>query len=157
MNQFQRLIARVFRISDRAALEERQHLLQSWRSMLQTFLALERTIPAAPPEISLGIVEARGQIMRLKAQLRQWGVEIVDLADELLVADAPEVEHQLRLLATHRRNLEVLLQQEQHYGAHDAPLHVVNSISSTRGEIAQIKRRLRAWQAPVADQQNDEP
>lgn len=158
MNQLQLLIARVFHISSQPAIEERQQLLQSWRSILRTCLALEGTMPdAMPPEIALGIVKARGQIMQLKDQLRQSGVEIVDLADELFVPDAPDVKHQLRLLATHRRNLEMLLQQEQHYGAHDAPLHVINSITSTQNEIAQIKRRLRAWQAPVADQQNDEP
>jgi len=155
MNKFQVLGARIFRITDRARTEENQQLLQSWRSILQTLLELDRTLPSPPPELALGIVEARGQIMRLKTHLRQVGVAIVDLADELAVANAPEVEHQLKLLALHRRNLEVLLQQEQHYSAHDVPLHVVNSITSERSEIAQIKRRLRTWQAPVTDQQNE--
>ena len=156
MNKFQVLAARIFRITVRPATEGTQQLLQSWRSILQILMKLDGTLPSSAPELALGIVEARGQILRLKTCLRQAGVDIVDLADELVVANAPEVEHQLKLLALHRRNLGVLLEQEQNYGAHAAPLHVVNSITSERSEIAQIKRRLRTWQAPVTDQQNDD-
>ena len=155
MNLFQRTLVRVFGIPELPAIEEYHQLLRSWRTVLQTCLALEHAVSSAPPEIAIAIVEARGEITRLKTQLRQWGVDVVDLPDELLMGDASEVAHQLSLLAIHRGNLEILLRQHQSYDERDAPLHLINSIAMERGAVAQIKRRLRDWQAPVTDQPQD--
>jgi hypothetical protein len=135
---------------------EQKALLGSWRQLLQVCLGLYHALDKTTllPEVAAGIVQARSEIARIKTLLRQSGVQVTDLPDELVVADASEVTHHLKLLATYRRNLSLLLQQQQNYGDL-APPAVVHSIESTRHEIAQLKRRLREWQAPVEDHPND--
>ena len=134
-----------------SAVEHYQQLLCSWRTILQTCLALEHTITAAPPEVAIGIATARGEITRLKAELRQWGVDVADLADELAIADAsrgrpstqPPHDTSPQSGALHPATAPTIVITR--------PVQVLNGIAETRREIAQIKRRLHdgRYQSPI--------
>ena len=157
MSKPQSLFGRKSSAPEPSALAEQKHLLHSWRTMLRVCLELNHALDPAliPTEVANSIVEARGEITRIKAMLREQGEEVADLADEVPVADASEVKHQLNLLAIHRRSLEQLLRQQEHFGERDTPPAVTNGILNARTEIAQIKRRLTEWQAPVSDLPSD--
>jgi formylglycine-generating enzyme required for sulfatase activity len=59
-----------------------------------------------------------------------------------------------RLLAVHRRTIEVLETQRAYFGAFTPP-YIWHQFDETRGEIAHIKGELRALGAPAEDQPGD--
>jgi hypothetical protein len=67
-----------------------------------------------------------------------------------------ETANQRELLATHRKNLHLLLRQQAQYGGqgHTA-LDVLNNIDQTRAEIRRIKGVLRGWRVLVQDLPDD--
>jgi hypothetical protein len=138
-------------------IEQHQSLLASWRKMLALCLSLQQELGEqhAPTGVAVGIVEARGEIARLKGLLRGWGENVSDLPDELTTADTREITHSLRLLEIHRRNLAQHLRQAQMHGEREVPPAISNGIAEARREIATLKRRLRDWGAPVADAAGD--
>jgi hypothetical protein len=50
-----------------------------------------------------------------------------------------DIDHQLRLLEIHRRNLQHYISQQAHFGAF-TPAMVINSIREVRENIHRIKR-----------------
>lgn len=69
--------------------------------------------------------------------------------------DSEEITRQQQLLATNRRTLAVLIQQQSKLGAY-VPAYVVLSIEDARAEIQRVKDVLRAWGTEVEDHPNDE-
>ncbi|HJZ48050.1 MAG TPA: hypothetical protein VKE41_12820 [Roseiflexaceae bacterium] len=69
-----------------------------------------------------------------------------------------DINHQLRLLEIHRRNLAHLVKQAAHYGGEDeTPVYIANSLQENRDNIRRIKGILRGWGTAVVDGPNDEP
>jgi nucleoside phosphorylase len=67
------------------------------------------------------------------------------------------IAQQQRLLATHRRTLAILLdQQAQHTPAY-APPSIAHGIAEARAQILRIKAALRGWGQPAEDEPNDAP
>jgi hypothetical protein len=66
-----------------------------------------------------------------------------------------EIEGQLRLLATYRRNLNHLLQQQAQTGSANVPLNIINDIEDSRANIQRLKGILRTWGAIVEDHPDD--
>lgn len=141
----------------RTTAEEQLSLLAHWRKLLQVCLSLHDALDpnTRPPEVALGIVHARSAIGQLKVALREAGEDVADMADELTVADANAIEHELLLLTTYRRNLSILVRQQAQYAGQPPPPVLVNQLVEVRGKLAQIKRRLRDWQVPVDDLPDD--
>ena len=69
--------------------------------------------------------------------------------------DADDIDNQLKLLATHRRQLAILIQQQTKFGAF-VPAYVVLSIEETRAEILRIKTALREWSVEIENLPDDE-
>src|SRR5437868_374269 len=67
-----------------------------------------------------------------------------------------EIDHQLRLLATYRKTLAILLEQLARHTAAHVPPAVEHGIREARESIRQAKYNLRDWGVAVADQPNDE-
>jgi molecular chaperone DnaK len=67
-----------------------------------------------------------------------------------------EIDAQQNLLATHRRTLSVLLQQQAQHTLAYAPPGTINSIMEARDNIRRIKEMLRDWGVAVQDHPNDE-
>ncbi len=59
-------------------IEQHLSLLGSWRKMLEICLKLQQDLgeQSAPTSVAVGIVEARGEITRLKALLHGWGEDV---------------------------------------------------------------------------------
>jgi hypothetical protein len=68
--------------------------------------------------------------------------------------DADDIDNQLKLLATHRRQLAVLVQQQTKFGAY-VPAYVVLSIEETRAEIQRVKTVLREWSVEIESLPDD--
>lgn len=132
-------------------------LLGGWRAALRVVLAQQRAGDAAqlPAEAALTLVQARGEIGRIKALLRGWGEVVADLPDDQEIANPEDVAQQLRLLDAFRRRLAVQLRQAAQFAERDRPPHLAADIDDAREHIRQIKAQLRAWQAPVADTAED--
>lgn len=69
---------------------------------------------------------------------------------------AEQVVQQLQLLTTHRRTLQIYLQQQAEIGKAYSPPSLVNGIYDTRGNIQRIKAVLRAANVVVADEPDDD-
>ena len=138
-------------------IEQHQSLLSSWRKMLEICLALQQELgeQRAPTNVAVGIVEARGEITRIKGLLRGWGEDAIDLPDEMTTADTGEIARNLHLLEIHRRTLAHYLHQMQMLGERDTPPMIINGLADVRRQIATLKRRLRQWNAPVTDVDGD--
>ena len=138
-------------------ITQHQQLLTSWRNILHTCLDLQLALRDRinSPDIAIGIVQARSEIERIKLLLRTWGQDVIDQPEELSIANAEAVTHQLKLLAIHRGNLANFLKQQQLYGERDAPPMILNGIAASRLEIQRIKSLLRTWNAPVNDEPDD--
>jgi hypothetical protein len=67
-----------------------------------------------------------------------------------------DIDAQIQLLNTHRRNLVLFLQQQASIGINYAPPGIVNSIYDTRLIIQNIKAVLHAWGVDIEDHPNDE-
>jgi hypothetical protein len=137
---------------------EQRDLLASWRSLLQTTFAIYHALDPAlrPPELMVGITKARSMIAQVKARLRAAGVAVDDQPDEVTAADPATVNHNLRLLSVHRRNLSLLFQQRHLHGPGTPPAQVVHQVEATQRQVAEIKRRLREWQISVDDLPEDD-
>jgi hypothetical protein len=157
MNWLKTLFAGQSAFSRQELIAQQQQLLASWRNMLQICLNLQLTLGegTAPPDLAIGIVQARSEIGQIKDLLRGWGEDVIDRPEELSVADADTVTHHLKLLAIHRRNLANYLEQQRLYGERDTPPAILNGIATSRQEIQRIKSMLGTWNAPVTDQADD--
>lgn len=71
-----------------------------------------------------------------------------------MALDEETINAQLDLLATHRRTLAVYLRQQAELGVL-APPGVINGIAEAQSAIRDIKEQLRAADAPVGDEPND--
>jgi eukaryotic-like serine/threonine-protein kinase len=69
--------------------------------------------------------------------------------------DQDTINTQLELLATHRRRLDYLFQQQAKLGAH-TPYHIITDVEEAQADIRRIKGQLRADGVPVEDEPNDE-
>ncbi|HRC77920.1 MAG TPA: hypothetical protein PLO33_19705, partial [Kouleothrix sp.] len=113
------------------------------------------TLGKSPIANALTLVQARGEIGRIKALLRGWGEVVADLPDDQEIANPEDVAQQLRLLDAFRRRLAVQLRQAAQFAERDRPPHLAADIDDAREHIRQIKAQLHAWQAPVADTAED--
>jgi hypothetical protein len=68
--------------------------------------------------------------------------------------NSEEIAGQLQLLATNRRQLAVLIQQQAKFGAY-VPPYVVLSIEETRAEIRRVKAVLREWSVEIENLPDD--
>jgi uncharacterized protein YjbI with pentapeptide repeats len=73
-----------------------------------------------------------------------------------MALDQETTDNQLTLLATHRRTLAALLQQQAQFDVGHVPAHVVSGVAEARANISRIKAYLRETGAPVEDELNDE-
>lgn len=67
-----------------------------------------------------------------------------------------DTQHQTALLATYRRTLAILIQQQAIFGSAYAPPSVIIGINEARVAIRRIKQTLHSWGYEVEDQPNDE-
>jgi hypothetical protein len=65
--------------------------------------------------------------------------------------DSEEITGQLQILATNRRTLAVLIQQQAQFGALYAPPYLVLGIEEKRAAIERVKTTLRGLGAVVDD------
>ncbi len=75
--------------------------------------------------------------------------------ESVLPPDNEELAHQQRLLATHRRTLTILLEQQAVHTTAFTPPSVVHGITEARTQIQRIKAVLHGWGVPVADAPDD--
>jgi hypothetical protein len=66
-----------------------------------------------------------------------------------------DIEQQQQLLATHRRTLAHLLDQQARFSAGHVPAHVATGIAEARAQIAQIKATLRGCGQSAPDMLGD--
>ena len=75
--------------------------------------------------------------------------------EAITMPDNEEIAHQQRLLATHRRTLTILLEQQAVHTTAFTPPSVVHGITEARTQIQRIKAVLRGWGVPVDDAPDD--
>ena len=68
-----------------------------------------------------------------------------------------DIDQQQKLLAIHRRNLALYLEQQAKLGAAFIPPSLSNGIFEARENIQRIKQALRDWGVVVADHPDDGP
>lgn len=68
-----------------------------------------------------------------------------------------DINAQKQLLESHRRTLQVFVQQQAQLGSSFAPPAVTHGIRDARDHIRRIKRTLRAWGVAVEDHPDDGP
>jgi len=146
---------RFLRRPRQADIARHQKLLAMYRALLAEFLR-QRTLwdrTDVPDYLSTGIEVIRMHILDVKGTLRAWKVEVADHADDKGPRDdrARDVKFHRELLDIHRSNLKTYLKQQEHFGVHQVPPIVVQSIQLNRSEIQRIKAILRGWNVPVDD------
>jgi hypothetical protein len=70
--------------------------------------------------------------------------------------DSDKITGQLQLLATNRRTLALLIQQQARFGESYVPTHILLDIEQRRTEIRRIKATLRDWDEEVEELPEDE-
>jgi len=93
----------------------------------------------------------------LEIDIRSEGLPEVETNTNASGALLKDIEQQQRLLAIHRRNLAVYLEQQARFGEALVPVSIVNGIEEQQTNIGRIKAILRSWGIRVEDHPDDEP
>jgi hypothetical protein len=142
-------------IFGKTKIDHQQKLLSMYRSLLAEYLRQRDLWDRfeVPDFLSTGISNIRGDIVDVKGRLRGWKVAVADHPDdegpddELVV----RVQQHRELLKIHRRNLEIYLKQQKHFGEGQVPPMIVHGLQDNRSEIQKIKAILRRWNIAVED------